>query len=202
MVVRLIALTMLLMAAIVPSSVWIDALRSSNGPLRDKLLLGAELFRIGLGSLGVFVFVAARARLWGGERDEGQPLRVRTGGDRSWALAAILLAAACLRFYALDQDLWGDEVETLVRYARSPYGETVTTYETQNQHFLYTLLAHAFVEFFGESTWALRLPAALFGVAGVWALYVLAREVAGVGEALRGRGVRDPARVLVSPCLV
>ena len=184
MVVRLIALTMLLMAAIVPSSVWIDALRSSSGPLRDKLLLGAELFRIGLGSLGVFVFVAARARLWGGERDEGQPLRVRTGGDRCWALAAILLAAACLRFYALDQDLWGDEVETLVRYARSPYGETVTTYETQNQHFLYTLLAHACVEFFGESAWALRLPATLFGVAGVWALYALAREVAGVGEAL------------------
>jgi 4-amino-4-deoxy-L-arabinose transferase-like glycosyltransferase len=65
-----------------------------------------------------------------------------------------------------------------------PFGEIVITYESENQHFLYSLLAHASFQLFGESAWALRLPAVLFGVGSIGALYLLGREVANKSEAL------------------
>jgi len=99
-------------------------------------------------------------------------------------IATILCIAAALRLHALDVGLWHDEILTYVNYARLPFGEIVSTYRDQNQHFLYTLLAHASIVIFGDSPWSLRLPAALFGTASIWALYLFAREVASEREAL------------------
>src|SRR5262249_45512128 len=48
----------------------------------------------------------------------------------------------------------------------------------------FTILAHACFLIFGEGAWALRLPAALFGVASIWALYLFARQVGSTREAL------------------
>jgi uncharacterized membrane protein len=99
-------------------------------------------------------------------------------------LAIILCIAAMLRLHALDSGLWLDEIFTYVNYARLPFGEIVSTYRDQNQHFLYSLLAHASIVIFGDSGWSLRLPAALFGTASIWALYLFAREVTNEREAL------------------
>jgi mannosyltransferase len=46
------------------------------------------------------------------------------------------------------------------------------------------VLAHLSVNAFGESVWSLRLPAALFGIATLWALWRLALELTGPREAL------------------
>lgn len=101
---------------------------------------------------------------------------------RSHAPFAILLlllgAATAIRLYDLGQGLWLDEITTLVKYARLPFREILTTYDSENQHFLYSLLAHASFVLFGESAWALRLPAVLFGVGSIAGLYLLGREVA------------------------
>ena len=94
-----------------------------------------------------------------------------------------------LRLHALDSGLWHDEILTYVSYARLPFGEIVSTYRDQNQHFLYTLLAHASIVIFGDSAWSLRLPAALFGTASIWALYVFGRQVASEREALLAAGL-------------
>jgi 4-amino-4-deoxy-L-arabinose transferase-like glycosyltransferase len=100
------------------------------------------------------------------------------------ALGAILVLAAALRLRALGAGLWFDEIETLVRYVRQPLARIVTSYDSQNQHLLYSVLARLSVTAFGDGAWALRLPAAVFGVAGVWAVWYFARPLVSRGEAL------------------
>jgi len=99
-------------------------------------------------------------------------------------LALILVGAAALRLWSLGAGLWFDEILTLVNYVRHPVGYILTTFDSQNQHPLYSLLARASVVGFGESAATLRLPAAVFGVAGVWALFWFARHVTNVWEAV------------------
>jgi mannosyltransferase len=102
-----------------------------------------------------------------------------------WTVVAALCAIAlALRLWRLDTDLWLDEVLTLTDFLRLPFREIVATFPSQNQHVLYSLLGRASILVFGESFAAARLPAVLFGVASIWALFLLGRRVAGVREAL------------------
>jgi mannosyltransferase len=102
-----------------------------------------------------------------------------------WAVvAAIILVGALLRFYQLPNGLWFDEIQTLVDYVRDPMGQVITTYDSQNQHLLYSILARLTFNLFGESALALRMPAAIFGIASLWALYYFARLVTSRIEAI------------------
>ncbi len=105
-----------------------------------------------------------------------------TRADWLW-LGAILMIAVTLRVFKLDASLWFDEVETLVHHTRQPVWELFTTYPSLNHHVLFTLQAKGAIALFGESAWALRLPALVFGVASVWALWLLARQVVAPWEA-------------------
>ena len=93
-------------------------------------------------------------------------------GERTFnvLLAAILVLAAALRLTHLGSGLWYDEIETLVRYARLPFGRIVTTFDSQNQHMLYSLSAHASMGVLGDGARGVRFPAAVFGVLSLWAL--------------------------------
>jgi 4-amino-4-deoxy-L-arabinose transferase-like glycosyltransferase len=186
---------LLILAGIfVSSPTLVEFLRATpaHAELLKQLLLGATLFRIGLVILGLLVIILGRMPLWNQSRMSNQDRRPGTE-DRSsvfgrpssfgW-LVVILLAAFALRLYGLNSGLWHDEILTYVKYARLPFGEIISTYEDQNQHFLYTVLAHASFRIFGESAWSLRLPAVLFGVASIWALYLLGRQVSTEREAL------------------
>ena len=107
------------------------------------------------------------------------------GEPISWAWVLGLGAvAALLRVVALNQQLWFDEIMTLLDSARDPIWRIVTHYGGQNQHMLYSVLAHCSICVFGEQPWALRLPAVLFGVAGIPALYFFGCLVATRREAL------------------
>ncbi len=116
------------------------------------------------------------------------PFTLEPGGKpRRWelaALAAILLVGLLLRMYRLPNGLWFDEIQTLVDYVRLPMGQVLTTYDSQNQHLLYSIMARITVSIFGESAGALRLPAAVLGVASLWAVYHFARLVTSRTEAL------------------
>jgi hypothetical protein len=102
-----------------------------------------------------------------------------------WVALSVLGALALgLRLWRLDSCLWFDELLTLLEFARPSLGKIVTSFQSQNQHMLYSLLAHASIRAFGESAWALRLPAVLFGVGSLWALFLLGRRVIGTLEAL------------------
>ncbi len=106
--------------------------------------------------------------------------------DRRDRLIVLLLTALALaaRLPRLGGDLWIDEIATVENFVRIPFSAIVTTYLSANQHVLYSVLAHASIAAFGETSWALRLPALLFGVASVPALYFLARAIGPRREAI------------------
>lgn len=92
-------------------------------------------------------------------------------------IVGLVLVAALLRLPGLDQGLWFDEVVTLEEYARAAPSEIVTRFTSNNNHPLYSLLAHASIRTFGEEAWSLRLPAFLFGVASLPLLLLLGLRV-------------------------
>ncbi len=94
-----------------------------------------------------------------------------------------MAVAAVLRAIELNQQLWYDEILTLVRSVRQPLGTIVTTY-AQNQHGLYSVLARISILVFGDTAWALRLPAVMFGVVSIPALYFCTRLMTSRREAL------------------
>jgi len=92
-------------------------------------------------------------------------------------VALITLLAAALRFYRLDTDLWIDEIGSF-QYATSvTVAELFRTFSSPNQHLLNSLLERLSVAALREHDWTVRLPAALFGIATVPAMYWLARPI-------------------------
>lgn len=106
--------------------------------------------------------------------------------DRPYHLAAgaLIVVGLVLRLIALGDGLWYDEIRTLVEYARRPLGTVLSTYDNQNQHLLYSVLARISFALLGESPAALRVPAVLLGVGSLCACYRFARLVADRREAL------------------
>ncbi|GAB4389153.1 glycosyltransferase family 39 protein [Albidovulum sp.] len=97
-------------------------------------------------------------------------------------LALILALAAALRLPGLNSSLWHDEVQTLITHVRLPWSEMLQSY-SMNHHYLHNIAAKVSVSLFGESAWALRLPALLFGLGTLWAMWALARHLAGTAIA-------------------
>lgn len=112
--------------------------------------------------------------------------RAASAGERTpWlGLGALTALAAVLRVIALNQQLWYDEMTTLVQSVRMPFWTILTSYTSKNQHLLYSLLAHLSLVTFGEHIWSLRLPAVIFGVLCVPMLYFCGRRMTSPGEAL------------------
>jgi len=166
------------------------------GTATGALAWGPELFRALLGFHGLVLILigtlAWRARgLMTSSSREAAPdeagAEVRTAAPAAtawWMVVVLCVIALGLRLWRLDTGLWLDEILTLVDYVRQPVGTILTTFPDQNQHMLYSLLAHASVNILGESEWTLRVPAVFFGVAGILALFVFGRRIAGTTESL------------------
>ncbi|MFN7917109.1 MAG: glycosyltransferase family 39 protein [Vicinamibacterales bacterium] len=110
----------------------------------------------------------------------------KTSGAAGGAVLATVALAAILRFIGLGSSLWYDEIVTLVDSVRLPFLDIVTRFPGVNTHPFYSVLAHLSVSLFGESSWALRLPACLFGVGCVWMAYVLGETALGHLESWAG----------------
>ncbi|MDZ4762756.1 MAG: glycosyltransferase family 39 protein [Alphaproteobacteria bacterium] len=110
--------------------------------------------------------------------------RLRMGGTEHIVFWALIVLSFVLRVYKLDAPLWFDEIMTLIHYVRLPFDQLIADYSSFNNHLFYSLQAKAAVSAFGESAWVLRLPALIFGVGGVWALWRLARTTLGASESL------------------
>jgi len=179
---RLTGGVLLAAGILVPSAVWIPLLRGSAPPLTNELIQGGLLFRIALFLLGSFI--AALSLLPPRPPRPAAPVQPATSPATRWLIGLLLAAAFGIRLYQLGSGLWLDEILTYVNYARLSFGENVTTYSNENQHFLYSLMAHACFLLFGENAWALRLPAVLFGVGSIWALFLLGKYAASAREGL------------------
>src|SRR5262245_406854 len=170
--------------------------RALLGRETGALAWGPALFRallmfhgVCLVAFGVFTFTRRAIRPRQRAPVDRRPEAAQTARTGSSAGAWIALALLCavglgLRLWHLGTDLWLDEVLTLVDFLRLPAREIVATFPSQNQHMLYSLLGRASVVVFGESFAAARLPAVMFGVASIWALFLLGRRLAGIREAL------------------
>lgn len=151
------------------------------GPTLFRVLLGAHsLAIIAIGIVLCFVQRdAAQAEPMMSERSSA-PI-----GKATWlSLIGLTVVALVLRLWNLNSDLWYDEVLSLLDYFRPPFGEIVTSFASQNQHMLYSLLAHLSIQVFGETAAAVRLPSVMFGVASLWALFFLGRLLVSKTEAL------------------
>ena len=189
-----VALLLLALAVLLPGRALVEALRPGLGD-DPALRGGALLLRALLGFHGALLLVLERLRALarpgsGGallERGLLVPAPVRAG--EAIALAALLLLATALRFHGLDQALWHGEVELLVHEVRRPTALLLTTYDDPGRSQLFVHLARASLVVFGESAWSLRLPATALGLAGLYALWRLARLVAPRREVLFAVGL-------------
>lgn len=100
------------------------------------------------------------------------------------ALAALLIVALVARIIGLDASLWYDEVFTLAHFVRLPVGDLIADFSSLNNHMFFSLQAKAAVSALGESAWALRLPAVIFGMASLPLIWWMSRQAAGRGAAL------------------
>jgi mannosyltransferase len=110
--------------------------------------------------------------------------------SRLLTLGAILCLAGTVRVYKLGGQLWLDEIDALTDSVRRPVAAILTEWPPGSfglaacPHLLNDLLAHGTLAVFGESPFALRLPAALFGILGVAALFLLVERRLGRGPAV------------------
>jgi len=145
-----------------------------------SLSWGPALFRLLLAAHGLVLIGAAFLR-----KQKPHASAIPPAGRRAWMiLGALSVLALALRIPGLNSCMWLDEVLTMVRFARPPVAQIVTSFPDQNQHMLYSLMAHASLALFGESVWALRLPSVFFGLASIWALFLLGRRLIGENQAL------------------
>ena len=99
-------------------------------------------------------------------------------------LCVIIALAVILRFYEVNNNLWFDEIWTLIETVRLPFIELITSYKSNNNHPLYSLLSHLMITVLGESSFSFRLISALAGVVSVAVIYLLSREFGSRREAL------------------
>lgn len=151
------------------------------GRAPHSLAWGPELFRILLGFHAAALLLGA---IFAAEDPASQPHVKRPGSRAPLIVGAIIAIAFILRIPGLNSCLWLDEVLTISRFVRPPVSQILTSFPDQNQHMLYSLLAHFSIGIFGESAWALRLPSVLFGCGSIWALFLLGRKLLSESEAI------------------
>jgi hypothetical protein len=168
----LVALAICLAGVVLPPRWLADSLVRADGDRLEQVLRGAWILKAALIALGGLALASLRPAR------EGAEVLVTRGVRRAslrWPLDVALAASLCLlalalRTHRLGEGLWFDEIDTLVRYARKPLADVVTTYDSQNNHLFYSVLARISVATLGDSAVALRLPAVLLGVASLLAV--------------------------------
>ncbi len=106
---------------------------------------------------------------------KGKPLSVIA---RAASSAVILVFAATTSWLAISTAVNGDEASTAILYA-TDYWLPLTRYDSPNNHPLHSLLVWLSLTILGPSPAALRLPAALGGLAMLIGAGALARRIGG-----------------------
>lgn len=111
--------------------------------------------------------------------------RIEIGrGTALLLLAMVTVIAAALRFIGGGDQLWYDEIRTLVGSIREPLGVMLTHFPSNNDHVLYSILSHISVAIGGETPFTVRLPAILFGIVSIPLIYAMGTRVTTRFEAL------------------
>jgi len=76
----------------------------------------------------------------------------------------ILVIAAIIRLIYISQPIRYDEAYTYINFVKSPLLRTLTDLKNTNNHIFHSLLVKISCKIFGDSLWAIRLPALIFGI--------------------------------------
>jgi mannosyltransferase len=104
-------------------------------------------------------------------------------------VAALVGVGALLRLINLNAELWFDEIVTVINFVHAPFADVVSHYGLANNHVMNSVLTNLVGTWLGTSPWLLRLPAVLFGIAGVYAFWFAASALWGRTAALIGTGL-------------
>lgn len=178
-----IGLVLILLGVVLSPARLIPLLQGVAAPDNQPLVLGVQLFRAGLVVFGTYIVSLWFVREYRPAHDPN-PVLAETTRTETALFAGLILCAVVLRLYSLDIGIWFDEMLTHVNYMPLSVGQIVSTYHDANNHVLFSVLARLSLSLFGDSVWALRLPAACFGIGSIWALYALARRVSSTRESL------------------
>ena len=182
------AAALLLVGLLAPTEGLAQAFADGDAARMEQLARGVLVLKGTLAALALLLVLAARFAPRGATSGPIVASGIRAApawrASTLWAIGGLLVLALVLRAPALGLGLSFDEIDTLVHYARLPLARVVSTFDSQNQHLLYSVLARLAFELFGESGWAVRLPAVVLGVASIAALYRFALRVADPREAI------------------
>ena len=159
------------------------------GGYERDLSWGPTLFRILLALHGAVLIIVGWTRrriATSGISDQASDPKPRMAPWVFGVLVILSVIALALRLWNLNSDLWIDEVLTLLDFVRNPMGQILTSFPSQNQHMLFSIMANTSTAIFGESAWSLRLPSVLFGIGSIWAFFFLCRQLLSDREALLG----------------
>lgn len=171
-----------LVAILLPVGATAAWLRPTYGASAAEAQLGIWLLKLAL--IGVAGAGLALRPVRGGSVEAmGAAHPASAGVLPGWPLTVIIALAAALRAMHLDTELWLDEIEMLVRYVPLEWRQLVSTYDSQNHHPLYTLMARGAWLLAGGADWSVRMPAALFGVGSVIAMERFGRRLVSATEA-------------------
>ena len=92
-------------------------------------------------------------------------------------LGSTICLAAVLRAINANAELWWDEIVTVMTFVRPPLGHVMSTYELAGNHVMNSVLTNLVGHRFGMEPWLVRMPAIVFGVAGVWAFWFVAARI-------------------------
>lgn len=98
----------------------------------------------------------------------------------NYILLIILLVAAILRFYHIDyQSVWLDEIHTINEAnPNKSFSEVYDALLVSEPHPpLYFFTVHILFQIFGYTTLVIRVFAAVIGIAGVFSIYLLGKEI-------------------------
>lgn len=187
-----LAVVFILFAFNLPTD-WLLSQIITSTPEQDNLSF--MILRVCFGMLGLAsVISAVIPQAW--LQSQGLPRRVSgsnidvdgwssTLAPTHWVLLASILGLGfTLRVIGLNRDFWIDEIATIINYMRGTFLQTISTYESANQHLLYSVLGQLSIKLLGESEWAARLPAVILGLVGLVSLYYLARLITTEREAI------------------
>lgn len=93
------------------------------------------------------------------------------------SLVIVFIIALGFRLPALRRGLVFDEIYTLIYFVRlDSLWQTISTYIEFNNHIAYSIILRWFHLMGAQSDWLVRLPALIFGLASIFALWRLARQ--------------------------
>lgn len=193
----------LLGLALIPGSSWVEFFaHPSRTPVPDVTRQGANLWRVMLVASAVMTPLAFLAlRRLSEARSCIPALESRPAARRErWVLPGLIALGFALRAARLGEGLWYDEVAMWGTYVQHGPGVVVGNYFDPSNHVAYGVLLWASLAVFGDSLpleWAFRLPALLFSLATIPAMWALVREVARPRAAILAAGLAAVLPVIV-----